>query len=376
MPTDRSTNLAQPSPVPAWPTWRDSDACRVRLAFSLSPNPVRMNPGERGRKPPDEATQSHGWRTGGSRPPLAGTICYLVSLPARLSMEFSVASGTIPAADSSRQRPSRLRTWSMKIARVLLLVFLGLQLVLFSFQDRMIFPGASTQGNSAATVRPRPGTELVRLVTKDGEKVTALFGPALTTAGRPDPQASHRPALIYFYGNGMCLAYAELEFERFRRLGLNVIIPDYVGYGMSEGRPSEKGCEATADAVYDYLVSTRGFEPERIISGGWSMGGAVAIDLASRRKVAGLIAFSTFTSGVDMARRLLPFVPVSLLLRHRFDSEPQDRCNQLPDLDRPWPSGSSRTLPDGREIGQSGRRPGHHALDRPRRPRHHRPADG
>jgi uncharacterized protein len=249
-----------------------------------------------------------------------GPTCF-VSLPARSSMENSVASGTIPAPDSLRQRPSGLRTWSMKIARVPVLVFLGLLLVLFAFQDRMIFPGASTQGTSAATVRPRPGTELVKLVTKNGEKVTALFGPALTTAGQPDPQASHRPALIYFYGNGMCMAYAEAEFERFRRLGLNVIIPDYLGYGMSEGRPSEKGCQATADAVYDYLVSTRGFEPERIISGGWSMGGAVAIDLASRRKVAGLIAFSTFTSGVDMARRLLPFVPVSLMLRHRFDSQ-------------------------------------------------------
>ena len=44
------------------------------------------------------------------------------------------------------------------------------------------------------------------------------------------------------------------------------------------------------------------------------------IDLALRRQVGGLIAFSTFTSGVEMAHRMLPFVPVSLLLRHRFES--------------------------------------------------------
>jgi uncharacterized protein len=232
-----------------------------------------------------------------------------------------VASETIPASEPMRHRPPRWRTWSVKIVRLLLLVLMGFLFVLFGFQDRIIFPGASTQGIAAAIVRPRPGTELVELATPHGERITALFGPALTPEGKPDSQASTRPALIYFYGNAMCLAYAEQESDRFRRLGLNVIIPDYVGYGMSEGRPSEKGCQATADAAYDYLVSTRGMDPGQIISAGWSLGGAVAIDLASRRKVAGLIAFSAFTSGVDMGRRILPFVPVSLLLRHRFDSQ-------------------------------------------------------
>jgi uncharacterized protein len=246
---------------------------------------------------------------------------YLVSLPGRQSMDISVASGTIPAPEPMRHRPRWWRTWSVKIVRLVFLVFLGYLFVLFAFQDRIIFPGASTQGTAAAIVRPRPGTELVILATKHGDKVAALFGPALTPEGKPDPQASSRPALIYFYGNAMCLADSEPEFDRFRRLGLNVIIPDYIGYGMSEGRPSEKGCEATADTAYDYLVTTRGMDPGQIISAGWSLGGAVAIDLASRRKVAGLIAFSAFTSGVDMGRRILPFVPVSLLLRHRFESQ-------------------------------------------------------
>ena len=100
----------------------------------------------------------------------------------------------------------------------------------------------------------------------------------------------------------------------------NVLIPDYVGYGMSAGSPSEKGCQATADAAYDFFVSTRRVNPTTIIAGGWSLGGAVAIDLAARRQVGGLVAFSTFTSAVEVARRLLPFAPVSLLLRSRFDS--------------------------------------------------------
>jgi fermentation-respiration switch protein FrsA (DUF1100 family) len=157
-------------------------------------------------------------------------------------------------------------------------------------------------------------------LTSQGEPVVALFGPGLTADGGALPDAAERPTMIYFYGNAMCLNYATMEFEQFRRLGLNVLIPEYVGYGMSGGSPSEQGCEATADAAYDYLVSSRGVEPTRIVAAGWSLGGSVAIDLASRRPVAGLIVFSTFTSAVDLARRVLPFVPVSLILRHRFEN--------------------------------------------------------
>jgi uncharacterized protein len=208
----------------------------------------------------------------------------------------------------------------MRIARLLTLLYLGYAAMLFSLQTRMIFPGHETQGQAYAEVKPRPGTELVRLKTRQGESIVALFGPALTADGRPDPQAARRPTLLFFYGNGMCLSYSRDEFERFRRLGLNVLIPEYVGYGMSGGSPSERGCQATADAAYEYLVATRGVKPDELVIGGWSLGGAVAVDLASRRPAAGLIMFSSFTGGVEMGRRIAPFLPVSLLLRHRFDN--------------------------------------------------------
>jgi fermentation-respiration switch protein FrsA (DUF1100 family) len=153
-----------------------------------------------------------------------------------------------------------------------------------------------------------------------GVPIVALYGPALTPDGRPDPRATDRPTLLYFYGNAMCLKYSEVEFEQFRRLGMNVMIPEFVGYGMSGGKPSERGCQATADAAYDHLVRTRRIRPERIIVGGWSLGGAAAVDLASRKPAGGLIMFSSFTSGVDMAHRIVPFLPASVLLRHRFNN--------------------------------------------------------
>jgi pimeloyl-ACP methyl ester carboxylesterase len=172
----------------------------------------------------------------------------------------------------------------------------------------------------------------VRLKTKRGETVVALFGGATLSDGRSDPRAADRPTMIFFYGNAMCLKYAAVQLEEFRRLGVNVLIPEYVGYGMSSGIASENGCQATALAGYDYIVAERKVDPHRIIAAGWSLGGAVAIDLASRKEVGGLIAFSSFTSAVDLGRRILPFVPVSLLLQHRFDNAQKIATVKCPTL--------------------------------------------
>lgn len=208
----------------------------------------------------------------------------------------------------------------MRIARFLAVTYLAVAALMFSLQSRIIFPGHETQGQAYAEVRPGMGAELVHLDTAQGVPIVGLYGPSLEPDGRPDPRAADRPTLLYFYGNGMCLNDTVEQFEQFRRLGLNVMVPEYVGYGMSSGKPSEIGCRGTADAAYESLVRTRKVPADRIVVGGWSLGGAVAIDLASRRQVAGLIAFSTFTSGIDMAHRIAPFLPASILLRHRFDS--------------------------------------------------------
>ncbi len=222
---------------------------------------------------------------------------------------------------SASRHSSRRSSIVLRIARLILITYLAVLAFLFAIQKLLIFPGHSTQGSAASVVHPIKGMELVNLTTRDGEKIVALFGGAMTEDDKPRKDAAQRPTVLYFYGNGMSLNDCIIEFNSFRRLGVNVMIPEYVGYGMSSGSPTEAGCYASADAAYDYLLARGDINKEKIVAAGWSLGGAVAIDLAARRKVAGLVTFSTFTSINDMGKRLYWFMPVGLILRYRFDSD-------------------------------------------------------
>jgi uncharacterized protein len=164
------------------------------------------------------------------------------------------------------------------------------------------------------------------LRTHDGTRIAAEFCKAQDARGQLLPQSEQRPTLIFFYARAMCLAQEPTQklADYFRRMGLNVLIPEFPGYGMSEGRPTEKGCYAAADAAYDWAVEHAGGHHARIIVAGFSLGTGAAVDLASRRTASGLILVGAFTSTRDMSRRLLPWglrwLAGPLTSRCRFDN--------------------------------------------------------
>jgi len=192
---------------------------------------------------------------------------------------------------------------------------------LYFGQSGMILRGRHTHGRPCAAISPPAGVEMLRLPTPCGRRVAALFGPALSPEGQPLPDAPTRPTLLFFYGNGMYLNETVPLMQHLRRIGANVLVPEYLGYGLSDGPADEKGCYATADAAWQHLLQRNDIDASLIVVGGVSLGGAVAIDLAARRReVAGCIALVTFTSIPDVARHLHPDVPIHRLIRMKFDS--------------------------------------------------------
>jgi uncharacterized protein len=181
--------------------------------------------------------------------------------------------------------------------------------------DRLLFPGHSTQGMPDGNWQARPNETILDLVAGDGVHIGAVFAKGMGKAN-----VDHRAAIIYFYGNGTCMAESRGMFDEMRGRGFDVIIPDYEGYGMSGGNPSETGCYAAADAAYDYLLSRADVDKQKIVAVGWSLGSAVAIDLARRRPVAAVVTFSALTNMAESSRHFAAQVPVERFANYQFDS--------------------------------------------------------
>ena len=126
---------------------------------------------------------------------------------------------------------------------------------------------------------------------------------------------------LWFHGNAGNISHRlENLLLLHHRLGVNILLFDYRGYGHSAGRPSEEGTYQDAEGAINYLGSRLDIDPSKIVFFGRSVGCAVAVDLATRHTPYGLILESSFTSIADMAKRAFPFLPVGFLVRGKYDS--------------------------------------------------------
>jgi len=134
------------------------------------------------------------------------------------------------------------------------------------------------------------------------------------------PNENSEKTILFFHGNAGNISHRLESIDIFNRLGLNVFIIDYRGYGQSEGKITEKGSYRDAEAAWHYLVNTRGIDESQIIVFGRSLGGSIAAWLASKQAPSALIIESGFTSVPSMGQRLYPFLPVRWLAHFKYDT--------------------------------------------------------
>lgn len=147
-----------------------------------------------------------------------------------------------------------------------------------------------------------PDATEVRIPTLDGPVLHAWWFPAVNTD-------SSSGSAIYFHGNAGHLGDRGTVAAALSGMGLDVLLPDYRGYGLSEGKPSEGGLYSDARAAYQWLVNERGADPRRLFLIGNSLGSAVAVDLAIQRKTAGLVLLGPFTNTPSIARHRIRWLP-------------------------------------------------------------------
>lgn len=128
--------------------------------------------------------------------------------------------------------------------------------------------------------------------------------------------------VLFLHGNASTVASRMnvKHYTRLRELGLNVLAAEYRGYNGLDGVPSEASVGADARAGYDYLLSHKHVEPQRVVIFGWSLGAAVAVDLASQVPQAGVILEGAAASIAAIGQQQYPMFPVRLIIRNPFDA--------------------------------------------------------
>ncbi len=166
----------------------------------------------------------------------------------------------------------------IRLMTSVLLIYAVINASAFLFSDRFIFypqaPGyADHQG-------------IIKLTTEDRTEISALY-------------LSNRKArytILFSHGNAEDIGDIHPIVMMLHDMGFSIFVYDYRGYGTSRGRPSEAGLYRDIDAAWVYMTEKLSIPPERIIVYGRSIGTGPSVELAERRRIAGLILESPFMS--------------------------------------------------------------------------------
>lgn len=166
----------------------------------------------------------------------------------------------------------------------------------------------------------------------------------------PYPQA----VVLYCHGNvGTVDKWANLA-ERLSKLHrISILVFDYRGYGRSTGVANERGILQDAEAARSWLATENGIRPCDVVLMGRSLGGAVAVDLASNGGARGLILESTFSSLPDVARHHAAWLLPEWNMTQRLNSAEKIKSYSGPLLQSHGNADQLIPLPVAKQLFQS-----------------------
>ena len=232
----------------------------------------------------------------------------MVAIPARSEpldavLQFRKRDGAYnrPMANESPGWRRTVMEWLIVVAAIAI----GIPAAFWFAQDRLIFFPQPVGATSHLPAHAVPFT----VTAADGTRLRGWL-----VAGNAVPA----PTVIYFGGNAEEVSFT-LADGRWPH-DWSIVALNYRGYGASEGSPGERELSGDALAIYDAVAARDGIDRRRIVVFGRSLGTALAAHVAAERPVAGVVLVSPYDSLVAIGKHHYPWLPVSLLLRHRFNA--------------------------------------------------------
>lgn len=186
--------------------------------------------------------------------------------------------------------------------------YVAILLVVYFLQDSMIYHPYKT-----ITTTPKDVGLQYEEVTFRAEDEISLHGWFVSGD-------TSNPTILYFHGNAGNISGRMETIQLLHKIGLNIFIFDYRGYGKSGGHPSERGTYRDAKAAWNYLLIEREILETNIVVMGRSLGGSIAAWLAARETPAASIIESSFTSAAELGADLYPWLPVRWMIKYDYNT--------------------------------------------------------
>lgn len=195
---------------------------------------------------------------------------------------------------------------------VIAILYLSICTLLYANQDDLLFhPQPKTLSDISKILEAAPEFDTLSFMMKDGNRTCGYVS--------KDTIKEKLPLVIYFGGNAEEVSHLS-EYKKYFPNTIMALI-NYRSFGLSQGVISEKTMFSDALEVYDKLMTNPEIDANKVIVIGRSIGTGVATYLSSQRKTNATVLITPYENMIDVAFEKYPFVPISLLIKHRFESD-------------------------------------------------------
>jgi fermentation-respiration switch protein FrsA (DUF1100 family) len=200
----------------------------------------------------------------------------------------------------------------MTVLKWLLLVALlgygAVVMVVYVVQRTMMYPSPDATRISPEQAGFSQAQEIV-LDRPDGAKIILWHV----------PPRDGKKVVLFFHGNGEVLAWRVPRFREIVADGTGLVALSFRGYGGSTGHPNETALIGDGAAAYAFAAER--YASDRIVPWGYSLGSGVAVALAASHPVDRMVLEAPYSSIVDVAASVFPYLPVRWLMKDTFRSD-------------------------------------------------------
>ena len=213
----------------------------------------------------------------------------------------------------------KLKKNILQLLIAIALVYLAVVISIYFYQRKLLYhPNENNYFGDKLAV----DVENVKIQTLDGLSLNGWFH---------EKDLQNLKTLVFFHGNAGTLDNRIYKLNHFKDIDINFLIIAWRGFSGNEGKPTEEGLYIDGRSAVNWIIN-KGVKEENIILYGESLGTGIATEIAQNKKYGGLILETPFTSMVAAAKNFYPYIPVSLLLKDKYENQNKIKNINIPVL--------------------------------------------